>query len=183
MAAPIWNHHYEKTRVGVQSAVAKGLLYEVGEFYLSETGSKKEKVFLATGVKVKKDWVVHDTMLHKYALTIPNAKVLLGYDCDPEFRADGEVTFSNGVAGVIEMDRQTASLSVVLKRLNVHKEHDKDIFFLTLSQPRIDKLCLRVRDDDLASRLWLANWYDLGDGGHLWQDIDGEKQAVYPTGG
>jgi len=67
-----------------------------------------------------------------------------GYDCDPAFRSDGDAEFSNGYRAVLEMDRESESVVKVLRRLSIHEGHDRDILFLTLSEPRIDKLALRL---------------------------------------
>lgn len=147
MVTFLFNGNVEKTRALVKQGVRDGWLREVGEVQLRELGGNKAKAYVARGLRVKPSWVLHDTMLHAWRLRVPNAKVTLGYDCDPEFRADGEVAFSNGTEGMLEMDMETESLSKVMKRLAEHKAHGKPVFFITLSEPRIKKLRHRIKDE------------------------------------
>jgi hypothetical protein len=191
----LWNGNYEKARLGVNAAVKAGALRCLGEGQFKEVGGRKERIFCASGLKVKSDRVLHDAMMFKYALTLQNARYRLAYDCDPKLLPDAEFWFSNGKVAYGEMDMMTESLSTVIKRLggyepeNIAIDPDQKppfmVLFITLSQARIDKLKLRLEDRWIAKCLMFGLWYDLiedGQGG-IWETCKGTRGRVCPKGG
>jgi len=179
---------YERTRLCIVQLVRMGRLVELGDVQLKEWGGKKEKVFGAPSLRIKRDWLQHDTMLFEYLRLLPDAQIVTGYNCNPKTRSDAEVTFSNGRFAHVEMDRGTESLRdcerrwdvLAAERRQAFSEGQEWVLFLTVSAHRIALLKTRAARHAIAPAILFGLWYEVvkDHAGDVWQDIDGDRVAV-----